>query len=57
MDEVAAQRLGIRHFEDAFEGRKRQGYALPAMLKLGNASLNPVNQQVRPVDALAMLVF
>ena len=57
MDEAVAQCIRIRYLEHALESSKRKGHARTSMLKLGDAPFDAVDQQIRPVDTLSILVL
>lgn len=57
MDEAVAKSIRIRHLKYSLESRNSERHSHTLSLELGNATLNPINQEVRPVDAATILVL
>lgn len=57
MDEAVAKSVRIRYLEHALESSKRKGHARTPALKLGDTPFNPINQEVRPVDAATIPIL
>ena len=57
MDEAVAQCIRIRHLEHSLESRDSERHSRALPLELGNATFNPINQEVRPVDAATIPIL
>ena len=57
MDEAVAKSIRIRHLEHSLESRDSERHSRALPLELGNATFNPINQEVRPVDAATIPIL
>ena len=57
MGEYSTQDVRVRHFEHTLVSRYSKGYPSPLTFELSDTSFNPVDEKIRPIEAIPIFAF